>query len=387
MATWGPSLQAALAGLVVASFVASAARAAAVCGGTFSFSDDLAAGTAGHVRALTYAESGATKILVAGGEDMTLRVWDVDPVVTTPREYGRHQETIWALEWISDLDVVASACGDGLIRLWPISVLSTTQTCDGLGENCCDGDGLGCSGEHVLHWHSFGNSMLKRRQCHSLEWISNGDGTGTLVSGWGDGSVRTWAYDGSTWSYTTNLQSVGWDIADRTYDMVWLSGASKLATASPDWSQPRLWSDLTTADSYTYLQKQTGEHGCPGTNMHCDAVLGLDGNSDGSKVVTCSKDTRVIIWQASDGSKVATLSAHTDHVESVVWLHSEDLIASGGADTNILIWDATASADGTTAAQTLAGHSGSVQALVWIEGLKLLASADDSGEVKTWDCA
>lgn len=378
----------ALLGLLLAALGAVPCRGAAVCGSTFSAHTTLASGTAAHVRSLAYAESGGAGLLISGGEDMMLRVWDVSPIIsTTPRVYARHQETIWALEWISELNVVASACGDGIIRLWPFSVLAAAQSCPNVGENCCDGDGLGCRGEYLLHWHAFGSSMLKRRQCHSLEWISNGDGTGTLLSGWGDGSIRRWLYDGSTWAYSNNLQDMtGWDITDRTYDMVWLSGSSVLATASPDWPHPRLWTDLTTVGQFVYLKRKLGEDECPSVVEHCDAVMAIVTNAAGTKVASGSKDNSVILWDAATYTKYAKLTSHTDWVTSLVWLHSEDKLASGSLDSTVMIWDATVTADTSTVVQTLTGHAGSVEALVWIPGLKMLASADSSGNVKLWGC-
>jgi len=356
-----------------------------VCGSSFSLDTDLATGTAGNVRALAYIDDGTYKMLAAGGEDMIIRVWDLSPVSATPRLYKGHHETVWALTYVADLGKLVSASGDGTFRFWSPSVLAVDQPCTGVAD-CCDGSGLGCEGENVVSWTTV-PGMVTRRQIHSLTYVSNGDGTGTFVTGWSDGSLRTWLYDGSSITYGVNLQAEDWDQKDRTYDMVWMSGASVLATASEDWSHPRLWSSLTTAGSYEYLTRGDMEDVCPSVYGHCDAALAIAADSSGTTVASGSRDKKVILWTASTKARVATLEAHTDYVTSLAWMDSESTLASGGADSDILIWDATVTADTTTALETLSGHSGSVNALVWIEGLTFLAAADSAGNVKLWKCA
>lgn len=228
--------------------------------------------------------------------------------------------------------------------------------------------------------------LVKRRQIHSLEWVSNGDGTGTLVSGWGDGGVRTHTYDGSAWAYGLDLQPDEYDRKDRAYDMVWMSGTSVLATASEDWPFPRLWKSLTTAGEFDWLAKQPGEGVCPNSVEHCDSVLAIDADAAGTKLASGSRDNTIILWDAATRAKYAQLTSHTNYVTSLAWLHSEDLIASGSADSSIKVWDATVTSDTASSGQTLTGHSGSVNALVWIPGSTWLAAADSAGNVKLWTC-
>eukprot|EP00429_Kryptoperidinium_foliaceum_P068711 CAMPEP_0176065538 /NCGR_PEP_ID=MMETSP0120_2-20121206/32699_1 /TAXON_ID=160619 /ORGANISM="Kryptoperidinium foliaceum, Strain CCMP 1326" /LENGTH=389 /DNA_ID=CAMNT_0017399131 /DNA_START=80 /DNA_END=1249 /DNA_ORIENTATION=+ len=362
------------------------AASGAVCGSTFSAGTDLATSTAGNVRALAYIDDGGSnQFLAAGGEDTILRVWTLSPLSATPRLYRGHDETIWALEWIAALNVLASGSGDGTIRLWPLSVLAADQACSGIAD-CCDGSGLGCQGEHVLSWTITG--MTRRRQIHSLEWVPGSGSAGTLVSAWGDGAIRTWIYDGTSWSFGVDLQADGNDIKDRAYDMVWMAGASVLATGSEDWPHPRLWSSLTAAKSapYVFLEKAASEDVCPSTFAHCDAVLALAADSAGNKLASGSRDKSIILWTASTKVRIATLTAHTDYVTSLAWLDSEGKLASGSADGTIMLWDATVTADATAAAETLTGHSGTVGAVVWMENQKMLAGADSSGNVKLWTC-
>eukprot|EP00443_Scrippsiella_acuminata_P030465 CAMPEP_0115338430 /NCGR_PEP_ID=MMETSP0270-20121206/90065_1 /TAXON_ID=71861 /ORGANISM="Scrippsiella trochoidea, Strain CCMP3099" /LENGTH=381 /DNA_ID=CAMNT_0002759729 /DNA_START=17 /DNA_END=1159 /DNA_ORIENTATION=+ len=380
--SWLPAQIQAVLLLALATWTFQRVHGVAVCGSSFTAESDLSIADAGNVRALAYIDDGnGTNLLVAGGEDTIMRVWTLSPLSTTPREYKGHHETIWALEWISELDVLASGCGDGTIHLWPTSVLTVSQPCTGVAD-CCDGSGLGCRGEHVLGWRL--TDLTKRRQIHSLEWVSNGDGTGTLVSGWGDGGVRTWTYDGSAWAFGLDLQPDEYDQKDRTYDMVWMSGQSVLATASEDWPFPRLWSSLNDTGQFDYLTKQPGEGVCPGSWEHCDAVLAIDADATGTMLASGSRDNTIILWDAATKAKYAQLTSHTDYVTSLVWLHSDDKIASGSADSTIQIWDATVTSDTSSSDATLTGHSGSVNAMVWIPEHALLASADSDGNVKLW---
>jgi len=360
-----------------------------VCTGTFAPAEGLATSSAGVTRAMTYVDDGTDRMLAVGGEDQIMRVWDIvssQNTAMSPRLFKGFQEAIWDLEWIPQLNVLATACGDGFIRFWPISVLKVSQPCS-TPDQCCDGAGLGCRGDHVVSWRHAG--MKRRRQVHSLAWKSSGGSTGTLVTGWSDGSLRTWNYDGSSWSYGTNLQGDVYNTADRAHDLIWLSGASKLASASPDWPHPRLWNDLTTVDNYDFLDRNWPEDPQQADLCnwaHCDATLALDTNAAGDTLVSGSKDNSLRLWNPSTLVSSVKLTSHSDHVTSLVWLHSENLIASGSKDTTIKLWDSTVTTDSSTASQSLSGLSGSVNAMVWIPGFKKLAAADSDGNVKLWAC-
>ncbi len=52
-----------------------------------------------------------------------------------------------------------------------------------------------------------------------------------------------------------------------------------------------------------------------------------------------SKDSRVIIWNVRTGHCEATLSGHTDSVESVLW-GGEGLLYSGSRDRTIKVYAA-----------------------------------------------
>ena len=73
---------------------------------------------------------------------------------------------------------------------------------------------------------------------------------------------------------------------------------------------------------------------------------------------------------------------HTDNVESLAFTPNGDLLASGGADGSILLWEATSS---QRLGERLLGHRGRVETLSFSPTGSLLASASEDGSVILWD--
>lgn len=398
---------------------------AAVCSTTFSHQADLAT-SIGVVRALEYIPA-PDELLVAGGEDQRLRVWTLSPLSLAPSNviYG-HQETIWSLEWIAEYSVLAAGSGDGTIRFWPINVLlGSENTCIGQWRtelanplNSNDGSCMGSEGQHVVSWRDA--HMEKRHQVHSLVWAAS---IATLVSGWSDTRIRTWTWVSGTvvpdnpWRYTGYVQS-----QDRVYDMVWLSSAQLLATASPDQRHPRLWDGLwnnqltlnetvatnfSFTGTFTYLTEELGAHSGNGKGdcpyAHCDAVLALAADTAGGILASGSMDNSVILWNITAGApgdtdRMSQISGHGDYVTSIAWLDSETKIATGSKDNKIRIWsvaDAFTDQNTTTGDfETLERHSGAVNALEWItnastaggDSIGRIVSGGSDGSVMIWTC-
>lgn len=76
-----------------------------------------------------------------------------------------------------------------------------------------------------------------------------------------------------------------------------------------------------------------------------------------------------------------TLRGHADFVNSVAWSPVTTLLASGGRDGSVRIWDGLA---GQTLRE-LDGHGESVNSVAWSADGQLLASAGDDSQVIIWD--
>ncbi|HUZ54402.1 MAG TPA: NB-ARC domain-containing protein [Streptosporangiaceae bacterium] len=88
-----------------------------------------------------------------------------------------------------------------------------------------------------------------------------------------------------------------------------------------------------------------------------------------------------------DPARLARLDGHQGRVRSVcpVTVNGRDLLASGGGDGTVRIWDPATG----QMALTLEGRQGQVLSLcpVTVNGRELLASGDDDGTVRIWDPA
>lgn len=365
----------------------------AACAATsFTSMATLSPSASGYLRALVWvpaADNGGNDILVAGGEDQKLRVWQLSgssPSITGSliNTLGGIQGTVWALEWVSTHSVVISGSGDGFIRVWPLSVLNNAQAChveaNGNGNDlCCDGDGLGCEGRHVVSWRDA--QMTRPGQVHALEWI---DSLSILVSSWSDGVVRLWTYNSANsppLTYRNSFTPTG-----RAYSLTWLSGPGQIATISPDWTLPELWDkDGSTAARILTEELPNGYGYCP--TAHCGAVHASTVDSTGATLATASDDTKVKLWTASTGAMAHTFDGHATAASAVEWMHSENKLVSGGSDGSIFLWDPTNLGSSASLSSVSSAHSNQVSALVWMGNLDALASASYDLTVKLWHCA
>ena len=140
-----------------------------------------------------------------------------------------------------------------------------------------------------------------------------------------------------------------------------------LASAGGD-GTVRLW-DPATGQPAATLQGHTGE------------VSGVAFSPDGRLLASAGDDGTVRLWDPATGQPAATLEGHAGWVNSVAFSPDGRLLASAGGDGTVRLWDP---ATGQPAA-TLQGHAGGVNGVAFSPDGRLLASAGDDGTVRLWD--
>ena len=71
---------------------------------------------------------------------------------------------------------------------------------------------------------------------------------------------------------------------------------------------------------------------------HTDGVGSISFSPDGSLLVSGDGDGKVIFWDISSQTPLATLQGHTEEVNSVSFSPDGSLLASGGEDGNVILW-------------------------------------------------
>lgn len=113
---------------------------------------------------------------------------------------------------------------------------------------------------------------------------------------------------------------------------------------------------------------------------HTDHVYALAFNSDGSRLVSGSRDRTLRVWNMADRSCLATLEGHTDEIFAAAFSPDGTRLVSGGRDRVVRVWDAQRFEEITQ----LHGHTSFVYSLAFAPDGLTVASGGGDGTVRLW---
>jgi WD40 repeat protein len=323
-------------------------------------------------------------LLASAGEDAIIRIWDTVTENCLQKLAG-HFKLIHAIAFINNGQTLVSASEDQTVRLWDWQTERCERVLTGhsnviwsVAANPESNKIVSGSWDSTVKiWHSQTGKCLKTIPGYS-NWIwsiATSSDRSTLISGSQDYQIRIW-------NLTRNLINgkcrhrvlsghQGWVLS------VVLSPNEQIIASSSEDGTIKIW-ELATGKCLHTLKGHQGR------------VWSVAFTPDGQTLISGSSDCTIKLWNLSTYQCYRTLTGHDNAVLTVAVspipipptpLSKEGIIASGGYDETVKLWD-------ITTGQCL--HT-MTEATNWVwsvkfspDGLNLAAAVFDS-QILVWD--
>ncbi|CDS02671.1 hypothetical protein LRAMOSA00076 [Lichtheimia ramosa] len=269
--------------------------------------------------------------IVSGSSDNTLRIWGTETGECHAILEG-HTSRIWDVSTTTQGDFVASASGDGTVKVWNLR--------DSLPQ--CATTLTGHSGD-----------------VYSARYHPHQD---YIVTGGYDKSVRL--YDINTGAVIKTFQGHQLAVTKTIFNPL----GNLVVSGSKD-NTIKFW-DIVSGLCIRTISSHLGE------------VTSVEMNSSGTYLLSSSKDNSNRLWDVRMVRPIQKLKGHQNTSKNFIrsCFADNSLIVGGSEDGVVYIWDQ----DTGEVLQKLRGHSGVVYEAAWNAKQGLLASCSDDQTVRVW---
>ncbi|ORY96519.1 WD40-repeat-containing domain protein [Syncephalastrum racemosum] len=300
---------------------------------SFVIPNSLAANLCGHrnnVKCVEFLGEEGREI-VSGSSDNTLRIWGTDSSECHAVLEG-HRSRIWDVSSTRQGDFVASASGDGTVKIWKVK-----------------GSMPACSTTLTGHAGDVYSAQYHPNESH-------------IVTGGYDKNIRL--YDVNTGAIVKAFPGHQLAVTKTIFNPL----GNLVISGSKD-NTIKFW-DVVSGLCIRTISSHLGE------------VTSVELNSSGTLLLSSSKDNSNRLWDVRMVRPIRKLKGHQNTSKNFVRANFADnsLIVGGSEDGVVYIWDQ----DTGEVLQKLRGHSGVVYEAAWNAKQGMLASCGDDQTVKVW---
>jgi WD40 repeat protein len=342
--------------------------------------------------------------VASAAQDSSLILWDLDRKLPENKIKSAHDGAILCMDVSSDGELIITGDSDGTIKIWdtdktrddddnPIETMRSKEgrvTCIGISP---DKKWLvsGSDSHSLYFWFRQPDGDLKPRPRtignHKSAVSSlaiNHDGT-KVVTGTVDGVLKEWDV-GPIVNMLARDKDSRIDFLktlNLTLDPVMDFQAHNGIITSLKYVLRHHRIVSSSDDNSTKIWDGAPASEDPAITGHTGPVWDFDYSPDGQWIVTASGDQTLRIVQLEDGTTRRTLEGHDDAVYCATVSPDGERVVSGSADKTIRVWNAKTGIE----LFKLEGHDDAVSRIIFsptLQGQQIISSCFD-GTVKLWD--